>query len=70
MIVRCKSNWNKLINSKQDGLTLEKCYTVTEEDRFGWRVIDDLGRNFWYIKENFYSIEEERDMKINKLIED
>jgi hypothetical protein len=61
MIVRCK------LDSDLIGLTIDKSYTVTEIDNIGFRIIDDEMRNFWYTKELFYPIDEERNRKIEGL---
>lgn len=64
-IVRCKSDNDSV--GKLKGLTIGKLYTVTDIDRIGYRIVDDELRNFWYTKELFHSIDEERERKINEL---
>lgn len=64
-IVRCKSDNDSV--GKLKGLTIGKLYTVTDIDRIGYRIVDDELRNFWYTKELFHSIAEERERKINEL---
>lgn len=62
MIVRCKSDNDSF--KKLVGLTIDKSYQVTETNNIGYRIIDDLFRNFWYTKELFYTIAEERDNRL------
>lgn len=66
MIVRCKSDADQI--GKLTGLTIEKYYEVIEEDEFGFMILDDIGRKFWYIKKRFYSIEEDREIKFKKIL--
>ena len=54
---------------KLKGLTIDKTYTVTGIDNIGFRIIDDEFRNYWYTKELFYPIEDIRDNKLNKILE-
>jgi hypothetical protein len=65
MIVRCKSDNDSV--GKLKGLTIDKSYVVTGIDNIGFRILDDELRNFWYTKELFYPIDEERNKKIEKL---
>jgi hypothetical protein len=65
MLVRCKSDNDSV--GKLKGLTIDKSYMVTEEDNIGFRILDDELRNFWYTKELFYPIDEERNKKIEQL---
>jgi hypothetical protein len=65
MIVRCKSDNDSV--GKLKGLTIDKSYAVTDIDKIGFRIIDNEMRNFWYTKELFYPIDEERDKKIENL---
>jgi hypothetical protein len=65
MIVRCKTDNDSV--GKLKGLTIDKSYMVTEEDNIGFRILDDELRNFWYTKELFYPIDEERNKKIEQL---
>ena len=67
MIVRCKSDNDSVGKVKLKGLTIDKSYPVTGIDNIGYRIIDDELRNFWYTKELFYPIEEERDRKLNEI---
>lgn len=66
MIVRCKSDNDSV--GRLIGLTIDKSYPVTGIDNIGYRIIDDELRNFWYTKELFYPIEDERDRKLKELI--
>jgi hypothetical protein len=65
MIVRCKSDNDSV--GKLKGLTIDKSYPVIDIDNIGYRIIDNELRNFWYTKELFYSIDEERNKKLNSL---
>ena len=65
MIVRCKSDNDSV--GKLKGLTIDKSYAVTDIDKIGFRIIDNEMRNFWYTKELFYPIDEEREKKIENL---
>jgi hypothetical protein len=65
MIVRCKSDNDSV--GKLKGLTIDKSYVVTGEDNIGFRIVDNEMRNFWYTKELFYPIDEERNKKIEQL---
>jgi hypothetical protein len=65
MIVRCKSDNDSV--GKLKGLTIDKSYAVTGIDDIGFRIVDNELRNFWYTKELFYPIDEERNKKIEEL---
>lgn len=65
MIVRCKIDNDSV--GKLKGLTIDKSYVVTGEDNIGFRILDNELRNFWYTKELFYPIDEERNKKIEQL---
>ncbi len=65
MIVRCKIDNDSV--GKLKGLTIDKSYVVTGEDNIGFRILDNQLRNFWYTKELFYPIDEERNKKIEQL---
>ena len=65
MIVRCKSDNDSV--GKLKGLTIDKSYPVLDIDNIGYRIIDNELRNFWYTKELFYPINEERDRKLKEL---
>lgn len=65
MIVRCKKDNDSV--GKLKGLTIDKSYVVTDIDNIGFKIVDDELRNFWYTKELFYPIDEERDKKIEQL---
>ena len=65
MMVKCKNNNDSVGELK--GLTIGKSYLVTEIDSIGYKILDNLNRNFWYSKELFYPIDEERDRKLNLL---
>ena len=68
MIVRCKSDNDSV--GKLKGLTIDKSYSVTGIDNIGFRIIDNEMRNFWYTKELFYPIDEERNIKLDKILND
>ena len=65
MIVRCKSDNDSV--GKLKGLTIDRSYAVTGIDDIGFRIVDNELRNFWYTKELFYPIDEERNKKIEEL---
>jgi len=65
MIVRCKSDNDSV--GKLKGLTIDKSYVATGIDDIGFRIVDNELRNFWYTKELFYPIDEERNKKIENL---
>ena len=65
MIVKCKSDNDGV--GKLKGLTIDKSYKVTGIDSIGYRIVDNELRNFWYTKELFYPIDEERNKKLNSL---
>ena len=65
MIVRCKSDNDSV--GKLKGLTIDKSYIVTDIDNIGFRIVDNELRNFWYTKDLFHPIDEERNKKIEKL---
>lgn len=65
MIVRCKSDNDSV--GKLKGLTIDKSYIVTDIDNIGFKIVDDELRNFWYTKELFYPIDDERNKKIEEL---
>ena len=50
------------------GIKIDSSYQITDIDNIGYRVIDELGRNYWYTKECFEPIEETRDKLINELL--
>ena len=66
MIVRCKSDNDSV--GKLKGLTIDKLYPVTGIDNIGYRIIDNESRNFWYTKDLFYPIDEERNDKLNQIL--
>jgi hypothetical protein len=65
MIVKCKSDNDGV--GKLKGLTIDKSYKVTGIDSIGYRIVDNELRNFWYTKNLFYPIDEERNKKLNSL---
>lgn len=71
MIVRCKKNYDVLdnISIMSKSITPDKSYRVTEIDNVGYRIINDNGQNFWYTKDKFYSLDEERARKIEQIWE-
>ena len=66
MIVRCKNDNDSV--GKLKGLTIDKSYVVTDIDNIGFRIVDNELRNYWYTKELFYPIDEERAKKINDIL--
>ncbi len=65
MLVKCKSDNDSV--GKLIGLTINKSYPVTGIDNIGFRIIDNQMRDYWYTKELFYPIDEERNKKIEQL---
>jgi len=65
MLVKCKSDNDSV--GKLIGLTIDKLYPVTGIDNIGFRIIDNRMREYWYTKELFYPIDEERNKKIEQL---
>jgi hypothetical protein len=66
MIVKCKSDNDSV--GKLKGLTIDKSYKVTDIDSIGYRIVDNELRNFWYTKDLFYPIDEERNKKLNQIL--
>ena len=56
--------------SYQPALKVGNFYQVTDKDKIGYKIIDDLGRNYWYVKDCFEPIQETRNDKINNLLND
>ena len=56
------------------GITVGKIYQVTERDVLGggrsiyYRIIDDLGRNFFYGVEQFIDLSDAREVKLEQII--
>ncbi len=65
MLVKCKSDNDSV--GKLIGLTIDKSYAVTGIDNIGFRIVDNQMREYWYTKELFYPIDEERNKKIEQL---
>ncbi len=65
MLVKCKSDNDSV--GKLIGLTPDKSYVVTDIDNIGFKIIDNQMRDYWYTKELFYPIGEERNKKIEQL---
>ena len=65
MIVKCKSDNDA--GGKLKGLTIDKSYPVTGIDNIGYRIVDNEFRNYWYTKDRFYPIDEEREIKLKEL---
>lgn len=80
MRLKCiRNDYNRLLDyqighlpgtSEEKTIQVDKYYLVTDIDNIGYRIIDDLGRNYWYTKELFEPIEEKRDNLINEIIND
>jgi hypothetical protein len=68
MIVRCKSDNDSV--GKLKGLTIDKSYVVIDIDKIGFRIVDNELRNYWYTKELFYPIDEERNIKLDNILND
>ena len=80
MRIKCiRNDYNRLLDykignlpgtSEEKTIQVGKYYLVTDIDSIGYRIIDDLGRNYWYTKELFEPLEEKRDNLINEIIND
>ena len=49
MKIKCIKNHDSV--GKLKGLRTDTYYQVTDIDMIGYRIIDDLGRNFWFTKD-------------------
>jgi len=80
MRLKCiRNDYNRLVDfkigtlpgtSEEKTIQVGKYYLVTDIDSIGYRIIDDLGRNYWYTKELFEPLEEKRNILINEIIND
>ena len=70
MKIKCIKNHDGVGTDKDrlKGLRIDAYYQVTDIDTIGYRIIDDLGRNFWFTKDRFEPIEESRDKLLNDLL--
>lgn len=66
MKIKCIKNNDSVGRLK--GLRIDSYYQVTDIDTIGYRIIDDLGRNYWFTKDSFEPIEEIRDKLLNELL--
>ena len=66
MKIKCIKNHDSVGTIK--GIRIDAYYQVTDIDTIGYRIIDDLGRNFWVTKDSFEPIEEIRDKLLNELL--
>jgi len=66
MRIKCIKNNDSVGRLK--GLRIDAYYQVTDIDTIGYRIIDDLGRNYWFTKDSFEPIEETRDKLLNELL--
>lgn len=66
MKIKCIKNNDSVGRLK--GLRIDAYYQVTDIDTIGYRIIDDLGRNYWFTKDSFEPIEEIRDKLLNELL--
>lgn len=67
MRIKCIKNHESL-GGRLEGLKINSYYQVTDIDSIGYRIIDDLGRNYWFTKDSFEPIEEIRDKLLNELL--
>ena len=67
MLVCCKCNKDRISN-RILGINIGELYKVISIDAFGYKICDNLGRNFWYSKECFHTQEELRQIQLNKII--
>ena len=72
--VVCSVNWDAN-GDFIPGITPDKIYDIIEIDRgqwdniaFGYRILDDLGRKYFYYTGNFISLEEHRDKILEKIL--
>jgi hypothetical protein len=65
----CKSNFDTLSHNILY-ITVGKSYSIIQEDNFGYQLTDDEGRNFWYNKDLFYTLQETRDITLNSIVEE
>ncbi len=70
MKLKCIKEPNLIDNRKKHALTVGNYYQVTKQDNIGYQVIDELGRNFWYVKDCFEPIDKTRNAKIDNLLND
>ena len=66
MKIKCIKNHGSVGRLK--GLRIDAYYQLTDKDTTGYRIIDDLGRNYWFTKDSFEPIEETRDKLLNELL--
>ena len=66
MKVKCIKDHDSVGRLK--GLRIDTYYQLTDIDTIGYRIIDDLGRNFWFTKDSFEPIEESRDKLLSDLL--
>jgi hypothetical protein len=66
MKIKCIKNHDSVGRLK--GLRIDAYYQLTDINNIGYRIIDDLGRNFWFTKDSFEPIEETRDKLLNELL--
>ena len=66
MKIKCIKNNDSVGRLK--GLRIDAYYQVTDIDTIGYRIIDELGRNYWFTKDSFEPIEEIRDKLLNELL--
>ena len=64
MKVKCIDNVDGWFN-----ITIGKTYKIIGEDELGYKIINDLGEENWYIKEWFKQLSKLRNETINKLLE-
>jgi hypothetical protein len=70
MKLKCIKIPKMLDPSLTNPLIVGNYYKVTDQDKIGYKVIDEFNRNWWFYKENFEPIEETRNTKINNLLND
>ena len=66
MTIKCIKNQDSVGRLK--GLRIDAYYQLTDIDTIGYRIIDDLGRNYWFTKDSFEPNEEIRDKLLNELL--
>jgi len=63
----CKSNID-ILSGETLSITINKEYKIIFEDNFGYKVLDDEERLYWYSKYHFHNIEDSRDIIISKFL--
>jgi hypothetical protein len=65
MNLYCIKEYELISDNFKCGVKKGNFYKMTDEDNIGYRIIDDLNRNYWVIKSCFLNPEETRELKLN-----